>query len=689
MHFCSRHTLARPSGWRLSSLSVAVAAALSPGLAVADTSTELTPLVISGQSLSTQTLETWPRTADRPAADAGDWLRQQPGVDANRMGGHGLDPVIRGLGQNRLNILLDGAYVFGGCPNRMDPPTAYAPLHSYDLVTLSKGVTTLRYGPGGSGGTVVFERTRPELHAPITGDLGAYYASQGDAWSSFARVDLGGEQGYLRVFGEYSQADNYEDGAGREIWSGYETTQGGVILGWTPNQQTWLEFAYEETRERDVKFAGAGMDSPESDNRTLGLRGEYLWSPLLTLSGNLHYSQVEHVMDSFSLRPASTGNRVPTTSDTLTGRLMAEYQLGPNRFTGGVNVIQNERDATFYNPAGAAMFLMWPEVTQRTSGVFAEVEHLIGSNKRAAVGLRLDYAEASVDRAHRLPDNAGPMPPAMRQPAQIYQNAYGITGNLDREEWLTGAFVRFEQDIGDWQRAFISVSRSQRMGDATEMYLARPNWIGNPDLNPETSHQLDLGWLGQSQSFNYSAVVFANWVSDYIYRDQGAIGTYDNASHYRNIRAALYGIELEAALRYAEQWETRAQLHAMRGDNRSDGGALAQISPYSGQVSQHWISPQWEASATLRFAASQDRLNLAASEQPTAGYGVVDLSLLWRPVARVEVATGVSNLLDKNYANFINRNRAASDPLNVGEDAYTETLTEPGRSLWLSGRYRF
>lgn len=680
----------RPLSLALASLCLAL-----PTTLLADETSSLPPLTVTGQALGGGTTQiAWPSETSSPAADAGDWLRQQPGIDANRMGGHGLDPVIRGLGQNRLNVLLDGAYVFGGCPNRMDPPSAYAPLYSYDRVVISKGVTTLRHGPGGSGGLVLFERDRPEFlpsKPRMRGEVGGSYASNGDALKGWAQVITGGEQGYLRAFGEYSEADNYEDGAGREIWSGYESTQGGLILGWTPNQQTWLEVTYEETRERDVKFAGAGMDSPESDNRTLGLRGEYLWSPLLTLSGSLHYSQVEHVMDNFSLRPDATMKmRVPTTSDTLTGRLMAEYQLGPNQFTGGLNLIQNEREATLTNAGnGMQVAFMWPEVTQRSVGAFAEVEHLIGSDKRAFAGVRVDHVDSSADKTSAQPD-----PGWSKSPAELYADTYGITGSTDQQEWLTGAFVRFEQDIGDWQRAFISASRSQRVGDASELYMARianmgnAQWVGNPELKPETSHQLDLGMQGKSQRLDYSAVVFSNWVSDYIYRDKESLdpGTRD---YYRNIRAALYGIELEATLRYTDHWETRGQLNAMRGDNRSDGGALAQISPYNGQVSQHWIHENWEALVRVRFAAEQDRLNATASEQATSGYAVLDLQADWSPRQDLKLAVGVDNLLDKDYANFINHNAAGSDPLNTGDNELNGTLTEPGRSIWVSARYQF
>lgn len=668
-------------------LAMAVATLLSCGSTFISSTAkaqDLPPLLVTGQPTTSLTTELKPDSSQRLTADTGEWLSQQNGITTNRMGGHGLDPIIRGLGQNRLNILLDGAYVFGGCPNRMDPPTAYAPLTSYDLVTISKGVTTLRHGAGGSGGTVVFERQQPSFAADdsaISGQLGSSYATNGEAFKGWGRVLAGGDQGYIRAFGEYSKAQNYKDGAGRKIWSGYESTQGGAALGWTPNSASWLEVNYEETRERDVKFAGAGMDSPISDNKTYGVRGRYDASPFLTLSGNLNYSQVAHVMDNFSLRPhAMMPMVVPTTSDTLTGRLMAEYELGPNQFTGGINLLENQRSATQISSPSTnskQLAFMWPDVTQRQIGVFAEVEHLLGANRRVSTGIRADYFESKADLANSKPVDG-------MMPAAIYNNTYGITGDLARDQWLTGAFMRFEQDLGQWQRAFVSLSRSQRMGDATEMYMARGNWVGNPDLKPETSHQADLGLLGQSQAFDYSAVVFSNQVTDYIYRDVKA-----GKSTYRNIKAALYGLELDSTLRYAGNWETRGQLSLLRGDNRSDGGSLAQITPYQGQVSQHWINTQWEVATTLRFAEKAKRLNTDANEKATAGYGLVDLSLAWKPTEQLSISTGINNLLNKNYANFLNRNAAGSDPLNMGASAWQDTLTEPGRSFWVSGNFNF
>ncbi|MEW8586763.1 MAG: TonB-dependent receptor plug domain-containing protein, partial [Candidatus Thiodiazotropha sp.] len=153
---------------RLSALSVAIGSVLAtPYLLAEERVEQLGDIYVEGE------VETAPAVIMQPVesnslglpADGGDFLRDLNGVSGIRMGGHGIDPVIRGQSQNRLNILLDGAYIHGGCPNRMDPPTAYSALESYDSVTVIKGSQTVIYGGGGSGGTVLFERKPPRFEA--------------------------------------------------------------------------------------------------------------------------------------------------------------------------------------------------------------------------------------------------------------------------------------------------------------------------------------------------------------------------------------------------------------------------------------------------------------------------------------------------------------------------------------------
>jgi len=668
-------------------LAVAACATAAQAETRTDSSVDILPtLLIEGRAGVPGELAIAPRQSPAPAADAGEWLRRINGIEAVRMGGRGLDPVIRGQQGNALNILVDGGYVFGGCPNRMDPPTAYAPLHSFDRVTVSKGVTTLQHGAGGSGGTVLFERLAPDVDGTSVeqqGSVGASYDDNGERIGLYANLVAGNENGYWRLFGEHQNANDYEDGDGQRIHSGFETTSGGVTLGFTPTEDTEMAFGYEGVRERDVKFAGAGMDSPESDNDTLRVRLDHAFSDTLRMENRLQFTAIDHVMDNYSLRepPMKMGMpmkmRSPTESDTLTWKSMVVQQLADSDLRMGVNVLENVRDARIINDtADKVAFLSWPDVTTRQSGVFAELDHYLGERTTLSGGLRIDYSQASADAANQASDTGVVA-------ADLYRREYDVTGDLDHDAWLVGGFLRGEQRVNETDTLYASLSRAERDADATERYFVKGDWVGNPALDPEVHHQLDVGVERRLDNASIKVGAFADRVEDYIFRAKRA----DGVSTYRNIDATLYGVELSGDLRWAHHWETRGQLSWVRGDNLDDGGALADIAPLRGQLAQYHVREAWEAGLTARFSADQDRLG--PGEVATSGYVVLDAEAAWRRQA-LTLSAGVSNLLDKTYSDFLNRNRSASDPfLAEAPDSRDLPLNEPGRSLWVGMAYRF
>ena len=238
------------------------------------------------------------QSASRESADL---LRDIPGVSGSRMGGHGTDPVIRGLSQTRLNILLDGAYVHGGCPNRMDPPTAYAPPSSYEDITVIKGVQTLEFGGGGPGGTILFERhTEPfSEDENMRARLEAGYRRNGYGRDGAADIAAGNESAYVRLLGPRMKSNTYDDGAGDEVRSAFKETSHIDLFGYTPSDDTLLELSIERQETRDLLFAGAGMDSPLADNDTYRLKFKTSapGGALSSLRAELYRSEVEHVMD--------------------------------------------------------------------------------------------------------------------------------------------------------------------------------------------------------------------------------------------------------------------------------------------------------------------------------------------------------------------------------------------------------
>ena len=391
-------------------------------------------------------------TSDLPAArETADLLRDIPGVSGSRMGGHGTDPVIRGLGQTQINVLLDGAYVHGGCPNRMDPPTAYAPAIGYERITVIKGVRTLEYGGGGPGGTILLERVTPRFSAEerLRGRADAGYRENGDGWDLAADVAAGSSQGFARFIASHAESDNYEDGGGNEVRSAFEDTSGALLLGYTPSDDTRLELNVERQQLRDVLFAGAGMDSPKSDNDTYRLKFETADVGVLSkLRAEIYRADVDHVMDNYTLR--DTGE--PHDADARALHL-GHHRRTPgkrNRFQTlgrwklGVDFQNNDRDAVRVNDFNDTLnSVLWPGVSIDQTGVFAEVTHLFTDADRLIAGLRYDHVSADASKADVDP------PGMPLSPNALYAIYYGGAQARERTEDNWGGLLRWEHDVAD------------------------------------------------------------------------------------------------------------------------------------------------------------------------------------------------------------------------------------------------
>ena len=679
--------------FRMSCTAAAVATALAHGAVSAQTDTTDTGLEMIDEVTVTAEGETRavvidPREAE-PVRDTGDLLRDIPGVSGSRMGGHAIDPVIRGLGETRINVLLDGAYVHGGCPNRMDPPTAYAPLTSYERIEVLRGVQTLEYGGGGPGGTLLFERVTPRFDGDdrFRGRVDAGYSENGDGWNLSADAAGGTAQGFARLLGSHSESDNYEDGNGDEVRSAWEANDAALILGYTPSDSTRLEFSYERQELRDVLFAGAGMDSPKSDNDTYRLKfvtdevGEFLD----TLRAEVYRAEIDHVMDNYTLREPINPMmlmRAPSTSDTTGGRLVTELDSGIGRWTVGIDFQNNDRDAIRVNDFNDTLnSVLWPGVSIDQTGVFGELLHFLGDSDRLIAGLRYDHVSADASKADKTPD----MPPL--SPNDLYAIYYDGAQAEKRTEDNWGGLLRWEHDLSDsWGTVYAGFSRTVRTADATERFIASNSmdpsgrWVGNPEIDPEKHHQLEVGLLMQRDLWDLEASVFYNDVDDYILRDRFHQPD-NNATIYRNVSATLIGGELAMRYRWTENWSSDLGMAYVWAENDTDDQAIAQIPPFEAIASLDYSTTRWEAGTRVRAAAKQTRVDddpttgsgLDVGETP--GWGVVDVYGRYRFDRGITLDFGVDNLFDKAYAQHLNRS-SAFDPEQV-------QVNEPGLSAWI------
>ena len=670
----------------LSSLSTA---ALAQVLETTDEAVDLPPIVIEqGQEevgANTVVLGDAPMMST-PPADGGEFLRAVPGVDAGRMGGHGLELVIRGQTQNQLNIIDTGSFTFGGCPNRMDPPAATAGISRADKIIVERGYQSVTNGPGGSGGSVILEREAPEFEEdnPLSFGLSAGLSSNSGKVNVSGDFSLDLGQGfYLEGYSDYKTADNYEDGDGTPVRSSYTQKSAGLTFGYEGNGVD-LAFDIERDKVEDALFPGAGMDSPLSDTSIYRLRGgvDLDAGILRRIEGNLFLSEVDHVMDNFTLRPAGAMYaRTPTTSDTHGGKLEAHLKFGATEAKVGLDLVSNNRMATLYSGMAAApvlaetstlaRFLMWPDVTISQTGLYGETITDLSDRTTLTLGARYDYVRATAGAAGTVPGGA------TASPNTFYTAQYGTTFDAAREEHNFGGLARIDYALDADSTVFVGLSRSVRTADATERAMAKSDWVGNPDIAPEKHHQLDLGYERDGGNYTFNAAIYADRVNDYILRDQFTVA---GVTTYRNIDAFLTGIEMSGSWTRGG-FTLLADATYTRGKNRTDGRDLAQIPPLSGSVTMSYGENAWNAGGRVNWAMSQDDIDPARDPGVTPGWATLDLFGSYELTEKATLVAGVDNVFDKTYANHLSRT-------NVFDPTMFQ-VNEPGRTFYINLEMRF
>lgn len=644
--------------------------------------------------------------AQRPYSDGGDFLRSLPGVDATRSGGHGLDPVIRGLSQTRLNIIDNDAFVHGACPGRMDPPTSMAAVSLADAVTVTRGYQTVtRYG-GGPGGTVVFERFAPPVSdaKPVAGHLGLGYSSNGGRRNADLDVAAGADAGYARAQGHWKEHGNYKDGNGDKVPSSFSQYGGGLELGWTPRDGSRVALGYERSETKDARFAGSMMDSPETIADIMRGKVEHRFDDAGALKGleaSAYLSMVDHTMDNFSLRSPMMMMGQPAyrlteaTSDTWGGRIALDAELGTVPVTFGIDTQTNQRDALNTGSTGnrslnTILAYTWPDITTQQIGVFAEGTVPVTDNDRLVLGLRYDHIGASWDKADaQAVSGMGAM---MRRVSSndLYRSTYGETAE-DRTENNVGGLLRWEHDLSAGVTVHAGLSRTVRTADATERGAASSMMIGNPSLAPEKHHQAQIGIAMAHGDWAIDGVVYHDRVEDFILRDrargQDGILRTDGTTVYRNVDAALTGIEISGRWNFAPQWSLNGSAFYTHGENLTDDRALPQIPPLQGSLAVEYrpddLHGDLMVGGRVRAAATQTRIDTQSGldVEETSGYGVLDLYGSYAITDGVDILFGIDNLFDANYASHLAIINAV--------DGSVSRVNEPGRAVWLQTRITF
>lgn len=675
-------------------MSVAAVALVMSGMASAETATLDEVVVTAPQSVEPLTVKTNPKKPRQPvpAHDGADYLKTIPGFSVIRKGGADGDPVFRGMAGSRLNILLDGEQILGGCGGRMDPPTAYVFPAAYDRITLLKGPQTVLYGPGNSAGTVLFEHsTRRE--AAGTKANGALTVGSFGRNDEVVEARVGSESAYLRVGGTRSHANDYKDGNGTAVHSAYTRWSTNAAMGWTPDDDTRLELTVAKS-DGKAAYADRGVDGSKfaRDNIGLKLDKQHMGGVLDGVEAQVYYNYVDHVMDIYSLRaggnPASMMAAMNPDRKTTGGRIAGTLQVtDATQLKLGVDTQNNVHTGR----TGAAPGYMGDYTQQarvkdaefKNIGIFGELKHSLSATGRVIGGLRSDSWQATDSRA-----TLGMMGMTVNP-----------TANQTRKETLPSGFVRFEQDVSSASTAFIGVGRTSRAPDYWELFSFESTTSASAfNTKPEKTTQLDAGLnyhdgvLSGSVSAFYSKVSDFNLVQrNYAKTTMGMMGaTTSLVTVTRNVDATTLGAEAGLGYQLSDTLKLDGSLAYVQGRNDTDGTALGQIPPLEARLGLNYDDKVWSFGGLLRGVAAQKRVavnqgNIAGQDiAASGGFSVFSLNGGWRASKTLQVTAGVDNVFNKTYAEHISRAGTM-----VAGFTQTTRINELGRNLWMKANFDF
>lgn len=602
-----------------------------------------------------------------PATDGADYLQSIVGFSSVNSGaGTNGDVTFRGMFGSRIKILTDGTENLGACPSRMDSPTSYISPESYDRISVIKGPQTVQYANTGSAATVIFERSPEQF------DGDHHYRGQASIlMGSFGRLDhnvevaAGDEQKYIRLNTNRSVANSYQDGNGNTVPSDWERWNADLALGWTPDENTWVELTGGKA-DGEAVYAGRMMDGSQFARESLGLRVEKknVTDVIKKIEAQVNYNFNDHVMDNFSLRDVAEPDKAMTvTRRTLNGRLAVTNEWENIQLITGVDSQLNKHAGGMYH---STMPMMNSPVTTdmefQSIGGFGELSYDLGGDNKLVSGLRID--QVSIDAVKR---------------------------SLERTETLPSAFIRFENTHPDHDdgKTYIGLGYVERVPDYWELFKTDLNGQAPStfkDLKNEKTLQLDLGYQHHHGALNSWVSAYTGLIQDYIlinYDADKKTGHGINAADSKNVDAVIAGAEAGIGYQFTDAIQADVSAMYAWGENTTNNTPLPQIAPLEGRVNLRYIQDRYTLGAYWRIVDGQSRISeregniVGYDNKKSAGFGTLSLNGTYNLSEGVDLSVGIDNVLDRTYTEHLNKMGASGTGLPTDEQ-----FNNIGRNYW-------
>lgn len=631
------------------------------------------------------------------SSDSAQLLQDIPGLNLHAAGGFSSLPVLRGLADDRLLVKTDGASLIASCPNHMNSPLSYMDASKVDSVQVYNGAAPVSAGGDNIGGVIVARSAAPQFAEAgqilQTGNVGAFYRSNGDARGANASATLANDHVSIHYTGSTARSNNYDAAAdfkksglaatGRAWMDGktvgstaYKTENHELGLAWRDNDQL-LEAKVGVQRTPYEGFANQRMDMTDNSSNQLNLHynGQFAWGEL---DARLYSQYVRHSMDfgddKQTIYGIYKGMPMDSASHTLGGSLTAELALNARDKLKLGSEIQRYNLNDWWPAAGATggmgpnTFWNIKDGNRDRVDAFAEWQADWTAQWRSIIGARLSQVKSNTGSVAGYNTTASYAPNAASFNAQ---NHARTDLNLD-----LSALARYTpDDNAQYELAYAQKTRSPNLYErytwsSNTMAAVMNNfagdgngYVGNANLKPEVAHTLSssANWhAADGEAWQLRLSPYYSYVENYI--DAQRYGTANNNQtattgyvvlQYVNQNAQLYGVDVSGKLQLAKttglgSFTATAQLSYTRGENLTTGDNLYNIMPLNAKLALVNTLGQWTSTAEWQAVRAKTDVSAVRNEVKTPGYSLFNLRTRYEN-KRFSVDVGIDNVFNRFY----------------------------------------
>lgn len=638
------------------------------------------------------------------ATTIGDALADELGVYSNQYGSGSSRPVIRGQDGPRVKVLQHASETADVSTLSPDHAVTVDPILAKQVEVI-RGPSTLLYGAGTVGGLVNVTDQKIPTQMPedgLEGSVGVRYNSGSDEKLANAGVTAGiGENFALRIEGSKRKANDYiapdyfhehDDELEKERRVGNTFAEGQTVnIG-----GSWIH---------DRGFVGLSYSNRQDQYGLPGHSHEYHGC---VLHGD-HFHGCPTPDPDAPAHEEHGGPWVDLKSERYEVRTELEQPFA------GVEKLRAHASITDYEHNELEESEVISNFKSKGYDGRLELVHVPVAGWEGVIGTQISQQKINLaasehdhhedgdedDEEHHVHGSGVVMPDTKTDKFSLFALEHKQLGDVHVElgARVDHQKVKVDSDQKDYSGTGVSASAAanwefapnyklsvvgshqQRLPLAQELYADGLHFatntyeLGNPDLDKETSNNLELGLHYEGDKLDYHVHVYHNWFDDYIYGETVAQKGNLRGVQYTQDKARFYGTEAQAGYQINDMYKLSVFGDYVRGKIEGENAPRVPAGRLGTKVEADFADG-WSGLAEYYHVFNQDKI--ASYEDETQGYNMVNVGLSY-----------ANSLADNNaYRVYFKANNLLDDQV-YSHTSFLSNIPQVGRNFTVGVQYDF